>query len=387
MDHEQYSTLLDALCRVPDPRHARGKRHDWTVILGVIACAVLCHQRSAAAIAHWVQSHAALLLAGFQPQRGRVPSEATIRRALRHVDVVQLEHHLAHLRLPAPMVRLPTTPPPRVTTPPPPRGAAVDGKYIRGAGTHGSPTLLVSLVTHDPVRVVAQRRTAPHQHEGKAVAQLLAGRDLTGMVVTLDAGLTDPKLARQILAQGGHYLMVVKRNHARLYAEMTWYFDTPPLRCDRPWRTCETLSKGHGRLEHRRLTCTDDLDNYLRWPGVQQVLRRECERCTRVTGHVSQTVSYALTSLDSNAASAAQLEQFWRGHWAIENRVHYVRDVTLGEDGQQLHTGHAPQVLATVRNALLNLVRATGWTNMAAAFRHYSYAPTAALRLLGVPVP
>jgi hypothetical protein len=100
---------------------------------------------------------------------------------------------------------------------------------------------------------------------------------------------------------------------------------------------------------------------------------------------MSQTVTYALMSLPWEAASAARLETLW--HWTIENCVHYVRDVTLGEDAQQLHTGHAPQVLATVRNALLNLLRSGGWTNMAAAFRHYRYAPTAALQFIGVPAP
>ncbi len=96
----------------------------------------------------------------------------------------------------------------------------------------GCATLLVSLVTHHPVQVLAQRRAALHQHESTAIAQLLAGRDLTGLVVTLDAGLTDPTLARRILAQGGHYLMVVKRNHARLYEEMTWSlrYATPAVR-------------------------------------------------------------------------------------------------------------------------------------------------------------
>lgn len=246
MDHAQYSSLLDALAAVPDPRQARGKRFEWSLILGVIASAVLSQQRSAAAIAHGVQSHAPLLLAAFQPGRDRMLSEATIRRALRHIDIAHLEHHLAHLRLPSVLA----------TTPAPPRGAAIDGKYVRGVGTHGSPTLLVGLVTHTPTRVLAQRRAAPHQHEGKAVAQLLAGRDLRGLALTLDAGLTDPTLARQILAQGGHYLMVVKRNQARLYEELTWYFDTPPLPCDHPWQISETLSKGHGRLEHRCLTCT-----------------------------------------------------------------------------------------------------------------------------------
>jgi len=120
---------------------------------------------------------------------------------------------------------------------------------------------------------------------------------------------------------------------------------------------------------------------------VQHVLRRECERRILRTGQVSQAVTYALTSLPATAVSAAWLEQLWRGHGVIENKVHYVRDVTLGEDAHQMHAGHAPQVLATIRNALLNQLRAAAWTNIAAALRHYSYTPTAALQFLGVPVP
>ena len=147
------------------------------------------------------------------------------------------------------------------------------------------------------------------------------------------------------------------------------------------------MGKGHGRIEQRRLTCTDDLHDYLTWPGVQQVLRRECERQIVKTGQVSRPVTYALTSVPAPAASPHQLEQWWRGHWTIENWVHYVRDVTLGEDAHQMYTGHAPQVLATLRNALLNRLRAAGWTNMAAAVRHFSYAPMVALRFIGVPDP
>lgn len=375
MDQRQYSTLLEALAAVPDPRHARGKQLEWTMILGVIASAIVSQQRSAAAIAHWLHSHTAELLAAFQPLRGRLPSEATIRRALRQVDVQHLEAQVARVR---PASSQPPGAPPLL------QGAAVDGKYVRGAGMHGQPTLLVSLVTHQPTRVLAQRAAEPHQHESRAVASLLADCDLTGMVVTLDAGLAHPQLAAQIVQQGGDYLMVIKRNHAQLYQELTWYFDTPPLPCDPAWRRTETFHKGHGRLERRLLTCTDDLDNYLAWPSVQQVIQRECERVMINTGVVTRAVTYGLTSLSARAVSTATLEQFWRGHWTIENRVHYVRDVTMGEDAHQMHTGNAPHALAAMRNALLNALRAAGWTNIAAALRHYSYSVTAALLFIGV---
>lgn len=97
MDHRQYSSLFDALQNIPDPRQARGKQWEWPFILGVITAAMLNHQWAISAIAQWTQYHAATLIAAFQPARGRVPSEATLRRALRHVDVAQLEHHLSAL--------------------------------------------------------------------------------------------------------------------------------------------------------------------------------------------------------------------------------------------------------------------------------------------------
>jgi len=81
MDHPQYSTLLDALAAIPDPRHARGKQLEWSFILGVIASALLSQQRSVAAMAQWAHEHAASLVAAFRPHRQRVPSEATLRRA------------------------------------------------------------------------------------------------------------------------------------------------------------------------------------------------------------------------------------------------------------------------------------------------------------------
>lgn len=264
-------------------------------------------------------------------------------------------------------------------------GAAVDGKYVRGAGTHGAPTLLVSLVQHSSAQVVGQIAVPDKQHESRGVTDLLRGRDLHGMVITLDAGLTHPALATQILAQGGHYFMVVKRNQARLYQELTWYFDTPPLPCDRPWRTCTLVTKGHGRLEQRTVTCTDDLDDYLTGPGVQQVLRRECERTVLRTGQTSSSVTYALTSLAAAETSVQDVARLWREHWTIENRVHYVRDVTLGEDAHQTYVGNAPHTLAALRNALVNRLRSSGWTNIAAALRHYACMVPAALAFLGLP--
>ena len=379
MDQPQYSSVMAVVAALPDPRKPRGRQLEWTFIWGVILTAMLSQQRTPAAIAHWARRQASALVAAFRPARRRVPSESTIRRALQRVDVAALERQLATLDTPAP--------PATSSAAAPLAGHAIDGKHVRGAGAHGQPTVLVSLVTHAEARVVAQTAVAHKRHESQAVPPLLAGRDLQGMVITMDAGLTQPTLATQILAQGGHYLMVVKRNRRQLYDELTWFFDTPPLPCDPQWRSTTTVNKGHGRLETRHLTCTDDLDDFLAWPGVQQVLRRECERVILKTGEVTRAVTYAITSLAADAVSVEEVAALWRGHWAIENRRHYVRDVTLGEDACQMHVGAAPQALAALRNALISLLRNAGWKNIAAGLRHFSTSIHDALQFIGVPRP
>jgi hypothetical protein len=135
-------------------------------------------------------------------------------------------------------------------------------------------------------------------------------------------------------------------------------------------------------LETRVLTCTAELDGSLDGPGVQQVLRRTSERIVLKTGLLTRAVTYGLTSVVPGAAREGEMERLGRGHWAIENGVHYVRDVTMGEDAGQAWVGSTPQALAALRNALLALLRCAGWRNMADALRTYAASVQAALQLL-----
>lgn len=101
------------------------------------------------------------------------------------------------------------------------------------------------------------------------------------------------------------------------------------------------------------------------------------------TGAISHETTYGITSLQPEQAGPVQLETLCRGHWTIANRVHYVRDVTMGEDANQAHRGHAPPALTALRNAILSLLRRLGWANIAAAFRHYGASVECALALIG----
>lgn len=112
-------------------------------------------------------------------------------------------------------------------------------------------------------------------------------------------------------------------------------------------------------------------------------MRRTCQRINCRTGQVERQTRYGLTSLDRTLAGPRLIEHFWRQHWTIENGSHYVRDETLGEDRSQIHIGNAPRVMAALRNGLIALLRHHGWSNIAAALRHYGASPQHALQLIG----
>jgi predicted transposase YbfD/YdcC len=308
----------------------------------------------------------------------RWPSEATLRRALRHVDVAALHARLEQVVGPAPA---PVAGGGLV-------GQAIDGKTLRGARSHGQAVHLVGLVRHDGA-VLAQMAVDDKASELVAAAHLMAGRDLTGTVLTMDALFTQRTFAAQIRAQGGHYLMVVKDNQPELAAAIATLFADPPwLVGERAaeYAVHRTVDKGHGRLEARHLEASPSLNAWLDWPDVGQVLRRTCRRVNLRTGAIQEAVMLGLTSVPFHPRRVGQVERHWRDHWSIENRVHYVRDETLREDRGQAFTGSTAPALAALRNAVLNRLRQHGWTNIADAVRHYAAAPLEALALVGVAV-
>jgi hypothetical protein len=131
--------------------------------------------------------------------------------------------------------------------------------------------------------------------------------------------------------------------------------------------TATTLEKGHGRQERRTLSATTALNEYLDWPGVGQVgqIRSVVDR----DGKRSEEIRYFITSTPREVAGAAELLRTARGHWTIENKSHYVRDVSLGEDASRIRKGSGPEVMAALRNLAVGFLRTTGVTNIAEALR------------------
>jgi hypothetical protein len=178
--------------------------------------------------------------------------------------------------------------------------------------------------------------------------------------------------------------MTVKDNHPLLRKKIERFFESPGLFVTPSLPLGPTLRTGHGRVEERHLVASADVPpGYLDWPHVGQVWRLTRTTTRAGVGH-TETV-YGITSLTPAQAGPARLLSLVRGHWQIETRSHWVRDVTFDEDHSQTRCGGIPQVMAAVRNACIGLMRAAGHTNIAAACRFHAAQPQAALRLLGIP--
>jgi len=157
----------------------------------------------------------------------------------------------------------------------------------------------------------------------------------------------------------------VKANQPALLRDIEWLFRDPTLLDD--LRTARSVSKGHGRLEERRIRVSSDLAGYSRWPGPAQVfeLRRTWQDAR---GRQQTAVRDGVTSLPARGANADRLLALKREHWTIENRLHWVKDQVLGEDARRVRCDHGPAMLALLRDSVLNLIRQSGQTP---SRRHY----------------
>lgn len=385
MDTGEYSTFSAALADVDDPRKKRGKRHAWTVILVLIAAAMTNGARNEAAIGRWVTTRREELTERLKLTRG-VPSASTLRRALQAISIDILEARLSAYMSQAEKKEVAKAS--KQAAHPKLQGQSIDGKTVRGLRHYERSLHLESLVRHESGVVLNQTAVNDKGNEITAVPQLLAQRDLAGTVTTMDALLAQRTLCQQILDQGGHYLVVVKRNHPTLYDDIALLFEGQPWTIQekaREYRKVRSYEKAHGRIEIRTLETSTSLADYLDWPGVAQVMRRHSQRTNIRLNKTSVKITYAITSLPMDLASAEQLAAIWRSHWTIENQVHYVRDVTFREDACHVRTGSAPHALAAFRNAVISLFRLQHWRSIPDAIDYYSASLDRTLSLIGFP--
>lgn len=376
--------LSEYLTDLVDPRKAKGLRHTLVAILCLCVVAMLCGAKTPKAIANWWKNRPdpKLFLERLRFTQPYGPGKSTLYRVLALVTVEafirQVNRWLAEnfsQLFPAEPNAL--------------DGVSVDGKTLRGSRKQGAVnTHLLSAFSHRLRCTFAQLGVDDKTNEIGAMPDLLADLIIAGHVFTMDALLTQRDIAETIIENKGDYVMVAKDNQPTLRADIATLFE--PEHCTpgfspppKDWRPETTINKGHGRLEYRTLQASTALNEYLDWPGVQQVFRLERKTIILKTGEVRQEIVYGLTSLPPERASAAQLLHLTRAHWGIENRSHWVRDVTFGEDQSQVRKGTLPQMMAALRTCVIGLFHLREFRWVPDGFDFFAARPMEALATIG----
>jgi predicted transposase YbfD/YdcC len=373
----QVPSLAQALSLLPDFRQPKGKRYDLLPILLLCCIAMMCGCSSQSAIADWGRnySHHWLWRLGFKHSCS--PSQSTLHRIFKGIDVFKLESLLSHWCQQAFRAI-------GFSAPSDLEGASMDGKLLCGSSKQkaAQPHLLASL-SHKLGLVLGQVAVAEKSNEIRAANDLIEMLLLEGIVITGDAMFTQRETAKKIIKKGGDYLISVKANQPTLLEDIKQAFT------DQWWMT-DTLTEFRsvdiyaGRIEERKVKASTAMQGYSDWPGLRRVLKMERRITNKRTGAVREEEAYAITSLDEGRASVKQLLKLWREHWHIENKLHYVRDVSYREDKSTVRAGKIPEVMAALRNAAITMMRMAGATNIAAACRRYAAQPGLALSALGL---
>ena len=256
---------------------------------------------------------------------------------------------------------------------------ALDGKALRGAasGEQEAPQLL-AFCTHESQETVLRVWIDEKTNEIPVAKALLCSLPLAGRVCTADALHTHAALMDLLHELQAYSILPVKQNEPTLWADLQTYFADPRA----SYVQTSTTERHRGRVEVRQIKVSTELTAYLsvRWPHLQQVA--EVIRTVTRKGKTTQEVLYLITDLTPQQASPQRLLQLNRGHWHIENGLHYVRDVDFGEDRSRLRSGNAPQVMAALRNLVLTLMHRCGSSQIAATRRYFAYHTEQALAFL-----
>jgi len=331
---------MGCLSEIDDPRKpSNGTLHDFREILVIAIAATLSDSDTAEDIAFWAKKKEAWLRR-FLVLKNGVPSEETFLRIFRVIDPKQFE--TAFRRWVGGVV-----------------GAlsgtiAVDGKTVRGSGSGGETAIhMVSAFATELGVVLGQEKVASKSNEITAIPELLEALYIKGFLVSIDAMGCQKSIARQITAKGGDYLLMVKGNQPSLMAAIeTTFIDQHEVEgVDRQ----SQVEKSHGRIvgQIASVLPAKGVVDLTDWPKCKTIGRIDS---IRKVGDKESGLErrYYISSRD---LSAEHLAAAVRAHWGIENRLHWVLDVSFGEDGSTIRKDNAPQNLSLLKKIVLNLIR------------------------------
>jgi len=379
-------SLIEHFQTLPDPRVNRTKEHELVDVLTIGVCTLLCAGESfndmedfGLAKADWFKTFLSL--------PNGIPSHDTFNRVFAALDPQHFgECFMAWTQsLRAAVAQ---------------EIVALDGKALRRAlAADQNSKVIVSAWAQSNGLVLGQLKVDDKSNEITALPKLLRALELSGCIVTVDAMGTQKQIAKEIREADADYVMALKGNHEVVHDEVKSFLDTTvteaatkrpagvqPSRAAATLAKLETVEKDHGRQETRRYYQGGALAWFAdrsKWEGLQSVGLVEAER--EVRGKVTVERRYYLSSLPVGVETFARAV---RGHWAVENSLHWVLDVQMGEDDSRARTGYAAENLATLRRLALNLLKQekTKKRGIRGKQLNASWDHAYLLRLLGVPI-
>jgi predicted transposase YbfD/YdcC len=332
---------------MPDPRRDQGKRHQLSDLIVIAVCAVICAADSWADVADFGQAKGPWFETFLDLPHG-VASQDTFERVFARLDPDSFEACFeAWTRALAGSSAG--------------QLVAIDGKKIRrsfaNAWNSNTATHLVSAFVDANATVLGQLALQAKENEIVAIPKLLQLLDLHQAVVTIDAMGCQTAIARQIVQSGGDYVLAVKDNQPTLHQKIQVELEDMLRDGGAGLQHHRSVDGGHGRIETRDLWAVEGLDwlgeQASDWSGLRSVILVQAKR-ELAHGTSSTERRYYISSLP---ADAPRLADCIRRHWGIENRLHYVLDVSFAEDGARQRRGHSAQNFARLRRIALNLLR------------------------------
>lgn len=355
-------SLWSFLATIPDPRRAQGRRHSLPIVLLLAVFALCCGSNSYEAMEDWAKNYQSILSQQFPFASGHTPDAATFHRVFARLNVGEFEEILrTWMETIMPIEKG--------------EGIAIDGKTISGTGVH-----VVAAFSHTLCSVLFEMGTDVKGKELVVGPQVLSTIALKDHVITGDAMFTQKKICEQIMANGGGYVFTVKGNQASMEQAIRLYFTDLPFKAHVQSNT--TMTRHKGRVEKRTVVMSQELNEYINWPGLTHVW--QCTRERKEKGKTTTEIAVGIASLPVSYATAEKLNQYIRGHWGIENRLHRQRDVIFDEDKSSIRKGTAPQLMAALKNIVINIFHRAAVRSFPTAFRRFAAKPEELFTFLGL---
>lgn len=338
-------SFLDHFKHLEDPRSERNRDYTMSEILLVTLCAAICGAEGWQDVEDFGKAKIDYLRQ-LLPYKNGIPSDDTYRRFFRAIDPKQFQELFRNWvqSLQSQIEK---------------KLIAIDGKSSRHSFDGEAGMLhMVSAYATEARLVLAQEKVSEKSNEITAIPKLLEWLDLRGSIVTIDAMGCQYAIADQIIHKEGDYIFSLKGNQGTLCEDVTTYLSNNELKILNNISSFKDHDKGHGRIETRQCWVTHEVawlrDRHPHWHSINSLIRIDSVRETK--DKTTYETRYYISSLKEIPQKILGVV---RSHWAIENNLHWVLDMSFGEDQSRIRKENAPQVMAIIRHMALNLLQLT----------------------------